>query len=93
MIFENRRVCGDFQHEADSVKDCKGDSDLISNRQRRRSAKNQNRPGVRAALTRIEGGNDKEESLLINRSAGGVTRFPFDGFSINRKCVKNSLSM
>ena len=55
--------------------------------------KNQNRPGVRAALIRIEGGNDKEESLLINRSAGGVTRFPFDGFSINRKCVKNALSM
>ena len=59
----------------------------------RQASKNQNRPGVRAALIRIEGGNDKEESLLINRSAGGVTRFPFDGFSINRKCVKNALSM
>ena len=56
-------------------------------------SKNQNRPGVRAALTRIEGGNDKEESLLINRIAGGVTRFPFDDYSITCKCVKNALSL
>ena len=57
------------------------------------SQSNQNRPGVRAALTRIEGGNDKEESLLVNRLAGGVTRSPFDDFSITVKCVKNALSV